>query len=219
MVDETTGRRSSQRGSSQRGNTQRGNTQRRSAERSGAEGDGAQGGGTEAQAHDACLRLLGDRARSRHELESRLAKKGFTPDVAAAVLDRLTVAKLVDDAAFAEQWVHSRHTYSGKGKHSLSQELRTKGVSNELAVAALDQIDAEDERARATELVRKRCRTLTLPDPTDPDARSERDKIVRKLVGMLARRGYSQGMAFGVVKSELDRVGTDTEDFDGSDLG
>ncbi|MDJ0391785.1 regulatory protein RecX [Rhodococcus sp. G-MC3] len=178
-----------------------------------------EGGGTEAQAKDACLRLLAARARSRYELESRLAQKGFTPDVAAVVLDRLAVANLVDDAAFAEQWVHSRHTYSGKGKQALSRELRTKGVSNEDAVAALDQIDAEDERERAAELVQKRCRTLMLPDPSHPDARSERDKIVRKLVGMLARRGYSQGMAFGVVKSELDRAGADTEDFDGSDLG
>lgn len=182
------------------------------------------GGGTEAQAKDVCLRLLTDRARSRHELETRLAKKGFTPSVAAAVLDRLAAAKLVDDAAFAEQWVHSRHTYSGKGKQALSRELRDKGVSADHARVALDQIDADDERARATELVRKKCRTLTLPDPSDPDARSERDKTVRKLVGMLARRGYSQGMSFGVVKEQLDLLGAeqidaDTEDFDGESFG
>jgi regulatory protein len=181
--------------------------------------DSGDGGGTEAQAQDVCLRLLTDRARSRHELETRLTKKGFTSAVATAVLDRLTTAKLVDDAAFAEQWVHSRHTYSGKGKHVLSRELRTKGVSDDLARVALDQIDAEDERERAGELVRKKCRTLSLPEPGSPDARSERDKVVRRLVGMLARRGYSQGMAFAVVKEQLDRLGAETEDFDGDDLG
>lgn len=183
-----------------------------------------EGGGTEAQAKDACLRLLADRARSRYELETRLAKKGFSSAVSTAVLDRLTTAKLVDDGAFAEQWVHSRHTYSGKGKQALSRELRGKGVSDEHARTALDQIDADDERERATELVRKKCRTLSLPDADSPDARSERDKMVRKLVGMLARRGYSQGMAFGVVKTELDRLGleqieADTEDFDGEGFG
>lgn len=183
-----------------------------------------EGGGTEAQARDVCLRLLTDRARSRHELETSLSKKGFSTEVANAVLARLEAAKLVDDAAFAEQWVHSRHTYSGKGKQALSRELRTKGVSPDVALGALDQIDAEDERARATELVRKKCRTLTLPSSNDPEARAERDKAVRKLVGMLARRGYSQGMAFGVVKAELDRRGVeeftaDTEDFDGDRFG
>ncbi|OZC43145.1 recombination regulator RecX [Rhodococcus sp. 14-2483-1-1] len=176
-----------------------------------------EGGGTEAQAKDVCLRLLTDRARSRHELEANLAKKGFTAEITAAVLDRLEKAKLVDDESFAQQWVQSRHKYSGKGKRALSMELRTKGVSNELAVSALDLIDADDERQRAGELVRKRFRTLRLPDSSGPDARVERDKVVRKLVGMLARRGYSQGMAFAVVKEELDRAGADTEDFDGPD--
>lgn len=177
------------------------------------------GGGTEAQAKDVCLRLLTDRARSRHELESRLSKKGFSPAVSAAVLDRLAAAKLVDDAAFAEQWVHSRHTYAGKGKQALSRELRDKGVSVEHAQNALDQIDADDERERAVELVRKKFRTLRLPAADDPDARSERDKIVRRLVGMLARRGYSQGMAFAVVKEQLDQLGAETEDFDGERFG
>ncbi|WP_338892714.1 regulatory protein RecX [Rhodococcus sovatensis] len=178
-----------------------------------------EGGGTEAQAKDACLRLLTDRARSRHELETRLAKKGFTPTVTAAVLDKLAAAKLVDDGAFAEQWVRSRHVYAGKGKQALSRELRHKGVSIEDSSAALEQIDSEDERRRATELVRKKCRTLSLPDADAPDARAERDKTVRKLVGMLARRGYPQGMAFAVVKTELDRLGADTEDFDGDRFG
>lgn len=177
------------------------------------------GGGTEAQAKDVCLRLLTDRARSRHELETRLAKKGFSAAIANAVLDRLAAAKLVDDAAFAEQWVHSRHTYAGKGKNALSRELREKGVSPEHSVAALDQIEPEDERERAIELVRKKCRTVSLPDSADPDARAERDKVVRRLVGMLARRGYSQGMAFAVVKEQLDELGAETEDFDGERYG
>ncbi|MGA9872729.1 MAG: regulatory protein RecX [Rhodococcus sp. (in: high G+C Gram-positive bacteria)] len=181
-----------------------------------------EGGGTEAQAKDVCLRLLTDRSRSRYELETRLAKKGFSPEVTATVLARLEAAKLVDDAAFAEQWVHSRHTYSGKGKRALSLELRNKGVNNEHAQLALDQIDSDDERERATELVRKKCRTLSLPDPDDPEARTERDKVVRRLVGMLARRGYAQNMAFAVVKSELDLLGSesapDAVEFDAVEL-
>ena len=194
-------------------------TERAKSERAKSERTKTEGGGTEAQAKDVCLRLLTDRARSRHELETSLAKKGYTPEVANSVLSRLEAAKLVDDAAFAEQWVHSRHTFSGKGKRALSLELRTKGVSAEHAQSALDQIDSEDERERATELVRKKCRSLSFPDAGDPDARAERDKIVRKLVGMLARRGYQQGMAFAVVKAELEQIYVATEDFDGESYG
>ncbi|MFC4602896.1 recombination regulator RecX [Rhodococcus kronopolitis] len=168
----------------------------------------------EVQAKDACLRLLTDRSRSRAELFNKLIDRGYDEAVVNRVLDRLTVVGLVDDAAFAEQWVRSRHVYSGKGKRALATELRTKGVAPELAAVALDQIDGEDERERATELVRRKLRTASLDFPVDgPGGRSsERDKVVRRLVSMLARRGYQQGMAFEVVKAELARAGSDTDD-------
>ncbi|MGW5149669.1 recombination regulator RecX [Rhodococcus koreensis] len=159
-------------------------------------------GGTETQAKDLCLRLLTDRARSRAELSDRLAKKGYSADIAERVLDRLTEVGLVNDADFAQQWVHSRHTYSGKGKRALALELRRKGIGQEDATEALAQIDSEDERARATELVAKKLRTVSTDD---------RDRAVRRLVSMLARRGFPQGMAFEVVKEQLDRAGAETD--------
>lgn len=98
--------------------------------------------------------------------------------------------------------VHSRHTYSGKGKRALALELRRKGIGQEDATEALAQIDSEDERARATELVAKKLRTVSADD---------RDRAVRRLVSMLARRGFPQGMAFEVVKEQLDRAGAETD--------
>jgi len=156
------------------------------------------GGGTQAQAMDLCLRLLTDRARSRTELAEKLAAKGFDIEVADAVLDRLTAAKLVDDTSFAQEWVRSRHQHAGKGRHALDLELRRKGIAPETAAAALAQITVDDERERAAELVRKKLRTMRVgDDPTD------RDKALRRLVGMLARRGYSQSSAFAIAKDEL----------------
>ncbi|MFD4184041.1 recombination regulator RecX [Rhodococcus sp. NPDC058514] len=167
----------------------------------------------EAQAKDVCLRLLTDRARSRAELAKKLADKGFDEDVAGRVLDRLTAVGLVDDASFAAQWVHSRHTYSGKGKRALAMELRTKGVAPEIAAQALDQIDGDDERVRATALVHRKLRTMSLDFEVDgPGGRSsERDRAVRRLVSMLARRGFPQGMAFDIVKTELAQAGAETD--------
>jgi regulatory protein len=149
----------------------------------------------EEQARDLCLRLLTVRARTRAELEGQLAKRGYPDDVAARVLDRLTEVGLVDDADFAEQWVRSRRVNAGKGKRALAAELRTKGVDNEVITATLADIDAGAERQRAEQLVRDKLRREKL---TDDDA-----KIARRLVGMLARRGYGQTMAFDVVKAEL----------------
>jgi SOS response regulatory protein OraA/RecX len=142
-----------------------------------------------------CLRLLTDRARSRAELAEKLAAKGFAPAVAERTLDRLAEVGLIDDAAFAEQWVHSRHAYSGKGKKVLVQELRRKGIAPEDSEPALEAISADDEQARAADLVRQKLRTL----PAD----LERDKAIRRLVGMLARRGYDPSTAYMVVTVEL----------------
>lgn len=151
------------------------------------------------QAKDACLNLLAVRARSRAELEKRLGEKGFRLEVTAAALDRLAEVGLVDDSSFAEQWVHERHTYSGRGKRALQRELRDKGVAPTDAQNALAIVTDEAERARATDLVRRKLTTLS----RDLD----RDKAVRRLVGMLARRGYDQSTAFAVVTAELAEAG------------
>ncbi|MHA7663627.1 recombination regulator RecX [Mycolicibacterium sp. HS_4_1] len=148
----------------------------------------------EEQARDVCLRLLTTRARSRAELEAQLTKRGFPDDVSARVLDRLTEVGLVDDAAFAEQWVRERRTNAGKGKRALASELRTKGIDAEVIAETLDSVDAGEWRVRAEELVAAKLQRENLDDET---------KVTRRLVAMLARRGYSQGMAFDVVNTQL----------------
>ncbi|MEO8814838.1 MAG: recombination regulator RecX [Mycobacterium sp.] len=149
----------------------------------------------EEQAKELCLRLLTTRARTRAELAGQLTKRGYPDDVSTRVLDRLMVAGLVDDADFAEQWVRSRRARAGKGRRALATELRTKGVDEDVIAGALSGIDPGAERDRAEELVRVRLRRETL---SDGDIR-----ISRRLVGMLVRRGYSQSMAYDVVRVEL----------------
>lgn len=148
------------------------------------------------QAHALCLRLLTARARTRAELAGRLAQRGYPDEVAGPVLDRLTAVGLIDDEDFAEQWVRSRQANAGKGKRALAAELRAKGLGDEVVAAALDGIDAGAERVRAEQLVERRLRRESLSDGDDV-------KVTRRLVGMLARRGYSQGMAVAVVTDAL----------------
>ena len=142
-----------------------------------------------------CLRLLTARARTRAELAGQLAKRGYPDDVSERVLDRLTDVGLVDDRDFAEQWVRSRHVHAGKGKRALVSELRTKGVDRELIEEALTGVDPAAERGRAERLVADRLRREKLADEPGEDV-----KLSRRLVGMLARRGYGQTLALDVVK-------------------
>ena len=149
----------------------------------------------EEQARALCLRLLTARARTRAELAGQLAKRGYPDDVSTRVLDRLADVGLVDDVDFAEQWVHSRRVNAGKGKRALAAELHTKGVDKDVITSVLSDINPDAERDRAEELVRKKLRRENL---SDDDLR-----LRRRLVAMLARRGYSQKMAYDVVSAEL----------------
>jgi len=129
-----------------------------------------------------------------------LAKKGVPDEAAEAVLGRFAEVGLIDDAQFSQMWVTSRHRGKGLAGRALQQELRRKGVDDDTAAEAVAGIDSEQERATARALVDRKLRTTRgLP----VDAR------VRRLAGMLARKGYSGGLAFAVVREALAEEGAD----------
>ncbi len=145
-------------------------------------------------------------ARTRSELRQKLASRNVPDDVAEAVLDRMEEVNLVDDEAFAVEWVRSRHSGRGLARRALTAELRRKGVDDELARRAADQLDPETERATAEHMVARKLRSTR---------GLERDARVRRLAGILARKGYPAGFAMDVVRSALAAEGEDTEDLYG----
>ncbi|GAA4899150.1 regulatory protein [Stackebrandtia albiflava] len=146
------------------------------------------------QARQICLRLLAVRPRTYIELADALAKRGVSDDVIGDVLDRYRDVGMVDDAAFARAWVSSRHRSRKLSRRALSNELRRKGVDTELVDEALEQLDEDDERAAARELAARRLRGMGAVPP---------EAVFRRLVGMLARKGYPAGVAVGVVKEVM----------------
>jgi regulatory protein len=153
------------------------------------------------RAKEVCFDLLAARPRTKEELRQALRRKGFDEELRETLLAKLDNAKLVDDAAFAEQWVRSRHTYQGLARSALVAELKRKGVDGEVAVQAAGNIDRDSEEQRARELVRKRLRSM---------ARLDEQAATRRLLGMLARKGYPQGLAYAVVREELRNAGAES---------
>jgi regulatory protein len=110
------------------------------------------------------------------------------------LLDRFTEVGLVDDRAFARAWVESRQRGKGLARRALALELHRKGIAPEVATSALDELDADAEASAARALVRRKLRSVReVPEP----ARS------RRLLGMLARKGYPAGMAMDAIRDEL----------------
>ena len=159
----------------------------------------------EAVARKILLDQLTGQARSRKELSDKLASRNVPEDIATALLDRFEEVGLVDDEAFARSWISSRQPGKGLARRALAQELRRKGIDDEVARDALDEVDPADEEAAARALVRKKLRTLSRVDDTT---------ATRRLVGMLARKGYPSGVAFAVVRDELAAAERSTADLD-----
>jgi len=145
-------------------------------------------------AREICLRQLAVRPRTRAELATAMRRRGVDDEVAASVLDRYDEVGLIDDAAFAKAWVTSRHHGRGLARRALANELRQRGVDSELVTAALDDLDGDTEAATARALVDRKIRTMGSAPP---------DAVFRRLVGMLARKGYPAGVAIGAVKDAL----------------
>jgi regulatory protein len=156
----------------------------------------------EAVARTIVLTKLTARPRSRHELAQALATKAVPGDVADRVLDRFEEVGLVDDGAFAESWVRSRQSNRGLSRRALAHELRGKGVDNDLIQESLEQLSPDDEYAAARALVERKLRATR---------RLDRVVRVRRLAGVLARKGYPAGLAMQVVRDAIagDSTGQD----------
>ncbi len=112
-------------------------------------------------------------------------------DAAEVVLDRFTEVGLIDDEAYAAAWVASRQRGRGLAPRALSAELRRKGVADVVVREAVAAVSRDDEVAAARVLVERRLPALR---GLAPEVRT------RRLVSMLARKGYSAGVAYAVVR-------------------
>jgi regulatory protein len=138
--------------------------------------------------------------RTHAQLAAALRKRGIPEDVAEAVLGRFAEVRLIDDAAFAGAWVESRHHGRGLARRALAAELRQRGVAQTDIAAAVGTLSPEREAETARALAGRRlAATRGLP----PDTR------IRRLTGLLARKGYPPGLAYRVVKEALEQEGID----------
>ena len=137
------------------------------------------------------LRRLSNAPRTRKELAQDLKKKKIEEDIAQIALDRFEELGLINDQTFSENYVSTTHERRKLGKKALKQQLRSKGVSEEIANQAISQISEDDEFKAALALALKKIRSIQQDDPQGQ---------IRKIVGLLARKGYSSTLSFQVAK-------------------
>ncbi|CAI6033594.1 Regulatory protein RecX [Paenibacillus sp. JJ-100] len=149
------------------------------------------------------LRFLEFKQRTRHELGQKLKQKEFAPPIIEEVLDRLEQEKLVDDDLFAKEWTRQRMEGQRKGKLWIKQELRQKGIANELIAEVLDEVSPDAELETAMVAGRKKWKQV----------RGDVQEKKRKTFPYLMRRGFSMDMVRRVVNRLIEEDGAeDAED-------
>jgi regulatory protein len=141
-----------------------------------------------------CLRMLDRRAYSRAELRTVLVRRGVPGDASDRVLDRFAALGLIDDATLAEGYAQAQHRGRGLSARAVAIKLRHRGIPDETVAAAVAQIDRESEAAVAHALVTRRLRAMSGLDPAVQ---------ARRLIGMLARKGYPPSVASEAVRRVL----------------
>lgn len=145
-------------------------------------------------------------AKTRGQLRKKLQAEGFDAELIEPLLDKFEAAKLIDDAEYAQSFVAQKSRTKKLSRAALRRELAERGVRGEEAESALAQRTDEQEREDAAELVRKKLRPgMDLSD------RAEKDRVTRRLLGMLARRGYSSSVSMSVIREELAAYGAEDE--------
>lgn len=143
------------------------------------------------------LNILSARDHSSAELRNKLVKKEHPEDVVDVLIDKLEKANLLNDRAYAHGYVRAQRESRKLSKKALRLQMRKKGLPDSAVSEALDEVQAEDEHELAFSVAMKKARsTRGLP----------REVRERRILGMLARRGFPTGISLDVTRRALDEV-------------
>ncbi|WP_349827663.1 regulatory protein RecX [Brevibacterium litoralis] len=146
-----------------------------------------------ARAKTRALNMLGARDHSAAELRKKLLGKEHPAEVVDVLIERLVASNLIDDAAYARAFVRDHRERRRLSVAALKRELTRKGIAEHHAAAAVADLD--DESDLALEVARKKARTTrTLAY----------DTRLRRVLGMLGRRGFAGSTAMDAARTALD---------------
>ena len=154
--------------------------------------------GNLARAKNKALYLLSLRDYAKRELESRL-RADFGEDAARQTVDRFAELGLLDDERFAARYAEQLLSVKRVSARQAVYLLRQKGVSPEIAEAAVQELSPDPQQQIAELIARKYAAALARGE--------ERDR--RRVCDALARKGFS----YGDIQTALRAYGAQQDEF------
>lgn len=145
-------------------------------------------------AKQAALDALARRPHSRHELRTKLVRKGHDAQDIEHALDVAERLGLIDDEQYAQEVARIELSRKPAGRSFLESKLRSKGVPAEIAArTARDATEPRDELSDAVSLIERTASSSSL----------EPHVLRRRLGARLARRGFSPDVCRRAVERVL----------------
>ena len=143
---------------------------------------------------EAALRFLEPRARSTAEVRRRLTAAGYRSELVDTAVGRLAELGILDDVAFAREWVRSRDRAHPRGTRALASELRAKGIADDTIRTVLGERDGDDvdgmgqEEDAARRLLERKAAFLRRSGETR--------QVRQRAYALLVRNGFSSEIAW-----------------------
>lgn len=145
-----------------------------------------------AKAKKTAMNMLAMRDHSSGELREKLIKRDFLPAAVDELIDKLQKSRLLNDEEFAHRYVRAHRERRKLSRSVLKRELSKKGIAPDLIAEAVDEVDGEEDLAR--EVAEKKAASTR---------RLDYEVRERRILGMLARRGFSSSICIKVTREVL----------------
>ncbi len=139
---------------------------------------------------DKLLRFAMVRPRAEKEIKDYFRRKKVHESLHDGLFEKLKHFELIDDEKFAKWWVDQRQNFRPKPKRILNNELRIKGISNEIAQKVLEDEVVDEEKMAKALLVKREYKWKNL------EPRIAKQKMSQYLAG----KGFSWEVIQKVVK-------------------
>ena len=129
------------------------------------------------------LHYLSWRSRTKAEVVLHLREKDYTEKEITEALQRLSEYGYVNDEEYIKRVTETIRLHPGKGKHTIKQRVRNKGIEDQLVSQFIENYDEKVDEEKAINLAKKLIeRSSSLPWK----------KIQEKISRQLMSKGFSQ---------------------------
>ena len=128
--------------------------------------------------------------RSLKEARQRLREWELTEDEIEPIITELTIQNYLNEERFARAFARGKFRVKKWGRLKIRQEMKLRGLSNDLIQKGLTEIDGDEYAAVLQDLLIKKARTL----------KGEPTATKQKLVRFALSRGFESDIVWELLK-------------------